>query len=196
MKLVLKLQQHIIPFLITTLLVIGSVEICVWQTKRFFKTGQQPLRTQITNNSSEEKEPHSVSSPEKTAGQFKEIITQRQLFGYPANIPGEQQELNLPAITANDLQVLLMGTIGTDASDSRAIIMDKTDKSQNIYKKGDFVQGVKIKEILRQRVILAVDGQDKILEMNESISYTPQTQAPAPGKKTVSKARKTRGITN
>ncbi len=196
MKLVPKLQQHLIPFLITTLLVIGSVEICVWQTQKYLKSGKQSLQPQITSKSTQKKKTHPVSSPEKIAEQFKKIITQRQLFGYPVNIPGKQQELNLPAITANDLQVLLMGTIGTDSSNSRAIIMDQTDKSQNIYKKGDFVQGVKIKEILRQRVILAVDGQDKILEMNESISYTPQTQAPAPGKKTVSKARKTRGITN
>jgi len=192
-----KFRQHIIPILLTTLIVIGGVEVLVWQLQKYLKVKSQTIRKEITTNQvTIETQTTPAPSVAKTTAQLKKVITERQLFGVPLTVTSKQQELDLPAITANDLQVLLMGTIGSSSDGSRAIIMDKTDKTQAIYRKGDSVQGIRIKEILRQRVILAIDGQDKILEMNESITYTPQTQAVKPAKREVPKARKTRGVTN
>lgn len=185
------------PILLTTLIVIGGVEVLVWQLQKYLKVKPQTIRKEITTNQvTIETQTTATPSASKTTAQLKKVITERQLFGVPLTVTSKQQELDLPAITANDLQVLLMGTIGSSSDGSRAIIMDKTDKTQAIYRKGDSVQGIRIKEILRQRVILAIDGQDKILEMNESITYTPQTQAVKPVKREVPKARKTRGVTN
>ena len=61
-----------------------------------------------------------------------------------------------------------MGTINGGEGDSRAIVLDKSNNKQELYEKGDVIQGAKIKEILRGKVILVYNGKDEMLDMSEA----------------------------
>jgi len=63
-----------------------------------------------------------------------------------------------------------MGTItGTDGVE-RAIIYDKAERKQELYQKGDFLQQAAIKQIMRGKVILSLDGKDEILDIADARS--------------------------
>jgi type II secretory pathway component PulC len=72
-----------------------------------------------------------------------------------------------------------MGTIVSADAESRAIILEKDTKNQDMYQQGDVVQGAVVKEILRKKVVLTSDGRDEILDMTEAAKYTPMTPTPA-----------------
>ena len=60
-----------------------------------------------------------------------------------------------------------MGTVVGSEQDSFAIIEEKGGKKQDLYKVGDSVQSAVVKRILRGKVILTVQGRDKILTIEE-----------------------------
>jgi general secretion pathway protein C len=73
----------------------------------------------------------------------------------------------IAALEPTSLALTLLGTIAGDEESARAIIFDKKKKNQNIYRVEDTVQGAMIKQILRGKVVLRVDGRDEILYMIE-----------------------------
>lgn len=110
----------------------------------------------------------------KSASQKKidyRIILQRNLFGHP---PAGDKSATPPAsdkmepLTATSLAIVLMGTVIGSGGTERAIILDQKSQKQDLYEKGDAVQGALIKEIARGKVILAKDGGDEILDMSEA----------------------------
>jgi hypothetical protein len=78
-------------------------------------------------------------------------------------------------IEATKLELVLMGTItGQDGAD-RAIIYKKRENKQEIFYKGDAIEGALIKRILRGRIILEYQGNDEILDMSEASSLRPKS---------------------
>ncbi len=66
------------------------------------------------------------------------------------------------------LRLELKGTITGTGAQPMAIILNKADNSQLIYATGDSVDRAVIKSILRERVIVVVDGREETLLMAES----------------------------
>lgn len=66
-----------------------------------------------------------------------------------------------------ELKLALWGTVtaGTTGA-SYAVIEDKKKKAQDLYQIGDTVQTAVIKQILRNRIILTLDGEDQVLEVD------------------------------
>lgn len=108
------------------------------------------------------------------------IILQRNLFGPP---PGsgtaETQETTKDPdeLEATSLNIVLMGTISGTEGTHRAIILDKKDNEQELYETGDAIQGALVKEILRGKVILALNGKDEILDMSEAATMRSRYRA-------------------
>lgn len=86
------------------------------------------------------------------------------------------------------LKLSLWGTV-TGGGEKYAVIEDKKAREQSLYLVGDMIQGAKLKEILRQKVVLEFEGRDQVLEMEtdtrqSSVSpirrkiQTPSIQAP------------------
>ncbi|WP_320040343.1 type II secretion system protein N [uncultured Desulfobacter sp.] len=97
-------------------------------------------------------------------------VTQRNLF--QVQVDGKQkmapelEELNLEKTS---LKLTLWGTVtGQNKEDGWAVIKDLKAKQQELYRVNDKIQGATIKAILRNRIILTVNGKDQILEVDEN----------------------------
>lgn len=103
---------------------------------------------------------------------FIQKVTRRNLFKVQVN--GEQEKPPEPAelrLEKTSLELTLWGTVtGQKRQDGWAVINDRKTKQQELYRVNDTIQGATIKAILRNKVILTVDGKDQILEMDENQS--------------------------
>ncbi len=76
----------------------------------------------------------------------------------------ELDDLNLEPTR---LELALWGTITGPEDSLFAVIEDKHQRKQALYRQGDEVQGARIRKILRNGVILTLNGDDQLLEMEE-----------------------------
>lgn len=99
------------------------------------------------------------------------LINERNLFGTtdPTKVKAPlPQPVDLAALEETELDVKLWGTLVlSDDGRSYAVIEDKKSGGQNLYQVGDKVQDALVKLILRERVVLDVDGKDEILQIEE-----------------------------
>ncbi len=80
----------------------------------------------------------------------------------------QETALSLDTLKVTELKLTLWGTIVGEGIPSYAIIEDQTTNEQQLYRIGDTVQDSKIKLILRERVILSVNGNDEILSIQNN----------------------------
>ncbi len=94
-----------------------------------------------------------------------QVILRRHLFGKPLSEkkPGTGEPAPPVQLAATSLDLTLLGTITGEPANRRAVILDKKKKGQEIYGQGDSIQGSLIKEILRDKFILTVNGKDEVL---------------------------------
>jgi general secretion pathway protein C len=97
-------------------------------------------------------------------------VTQRNLFNVRVDgQPGrafEPEDLNLEKTS---LKLTLWGTVtGKNKEDGWAVIKDQKAKRQELYRVNDKIQGATIKAILRNKIILTVNGKDQMLEVDEN----------------------------
>jgi hypothetical protein len=159
----------IFPYLLITLLCVGGVELFYRGVERFLL---KPVN--IEQHVAEEvAEPEiGVAMPKRTVDYS--IITSRNLFGPPPEetTDAESEEaLDDEELEPTTLDVVLMGTIDGTEQGSRAIILNKNDRKQELYQVGDTVEGALVKEIQRGKVILSVNGRDEMLDMSEAAQY-------------------------
>lgn len=165
--------SNFFPFLVVTVVCVTGVEVMYLGLERYLR---EPATTSRPAQSSE-----TVVSekPEDGPTASKEIdytiITKRNLFG-PAAADDTTPEIEAAAspeeeLEATKLEIVLMGTVGADEDGARAIIMQKKDRTQALYRAGDTIEGAVIKDIRRGRVILTVGGQDEMLDIAEAREY-------------------------
>jgi len=96
-------------------------------------------------------------------------LVERNLFASSeqGQITQEIKEEGLENLEPTSLKITLLGTGVGSEEDSVAIIEEKEGKKQALYKVGDSIQSAVVKAILRGKVILTVQGQDKILTIEE-----------------------------
>lgn len=167
------------PFLLVTVLCIGAVELGYYCLETFLlDTVATPARRTAVKGAPPAVSPGERKPSEKTAPDYT-IITKRNLFGPPAGSSSTAPEPVEEELEATTLDIVLMGTIDTAGDDGRAIILNKKDRSQELYRVGDMVEGAKVKEIQRGRVILTVDGRNELLDISEARQYA-QNRSPVP----------------
>ena len=117
---------------------------------------------------------------EKPLNRYR-IITDRDLFDINANEQPQTvaQELNLEDLKETDLQLRLWGTVSGSPAASYAVIEDLKKREQNLYRVDDKIQEATVKAILREKVILLVNGEDEILTMDEARKTTAAAGSPA-----------------
>ncbi len=96
------------------------------------------------------------------------VIVERNLFGTKAtkNVP-PPEKIDLEGLQQTRLQLTLWGTVAGEGQKAYAVIEDKKTRKQQLYHVGDTVQNATVKMILREKVVLQVDGRDEILEMEK-----------------------------
>lgn len=108
----------------------------------------------------------------------EQAITARNLFKVlvdkPPLMPAPGPE-TAQVLEKTQLRLALWGTVAGDRpGTSWAVIEDQAARSQSLYKAGDTIQGASVKAILRNRVILTVNGTDQVLEAQTGPD-TPKT---------------------
>jgi hypothetical protein len=92
---------------------------------------------------------------------------------------GSGKEVRQPEkLRSTTLQVKLKGTILGQGQRSYAVILDGVTGREDLYAQNDFVQGARILEIQKDRVILSAGGARESLEMDSGMETTYR-EAPA-----------------
>ena len=110
-------------------------------------------------------------------------IADRNLFKTGENKPPEdapkaEEPETVEPLKPTELNLKLWGTVSGDAPRAYAVIEDPQERRQNLYRVGDTIQNASVREILREKVILVVDGKREVLEMEKrDIS---QARGPSP----------------
>jgi len=96
-------------------------------------------------------------------------ISERDLFKTIKAVQAEAppSTVDLEALEETKLQLKLWGTVSGDSESTYAVIEDTQKREQNLYRVGDSIQNATIKMILREKIVLAVDGTDEVLAMEE-----------------------------
>ena len=94
----------------------------------------------------------------------------RALFGQAEGGLEKPKDISVEDLEETTLKVALLGTVSGDDETARAIIQDKTKRSESLYKEGDTVQNAQIVKILRGKVVLKVGEKNQILTMEENQS--------------------------
>jgi general secretion pathway protein C len=113
-----------------------------------------------------------AAGPESPVGASDyQAIVDRNLFNTgknPLAAPGKGAAgIDVDKLKQTGLKLKLWGTgIGPDGQ-TYAVIEDPKTREQLLYRPGDTVQKAAIKMVLRQKVVLNVDGRDEVLIMEE-----------------------------
>ncbi len=101
---------------------------------------------------------------------YYKTIFERNLFNTKAGTEKKSDKINIEALKQTELSLKLLGTVTGDKNKAYAVIEEKKGKKQNLYRMGDTVQTATVKMILREKVVLSVNGKDEILEMEKNQS--------------------------
>lgn len=127
------------------------------------------------------------SAPVQPAGSY-DAIMKRNLFktgtAPQKAAPTPEPEPDITQLQQTTLQLKLWGTVTSDKSGrAYAVIEEGRKRRQDLFRVGDTVENATIKQILREKVILTVNGKDEILSMEKSTGKRKQflssTSAPA-----------------
>jgi general secretion pathway protein C len=97
-------------------------------------------------------------------------IVERDIFQTRKSIDATDEKIIIEKIKPTKKNLKLWGTVvGNDPSRAYVIIEETSKKrrreNQHLYRHGDIVQGAQIKKILREKVILSVNGNNEILRI-------------------------------
>lgn len=123
-----------------------------------------------------------------------QAIARRDLFRTPREAATAKPAIDIEALKPTELKLKLWGTVTGEDGMTRAVIEDQTKRRQAFYRTGEEVSGAQVKLILREKVILVVNGENQILEIEKpsgtarpapvvrapGASRTQQTRAAAP----------------
>lgn len=119
-----------------------------------------------------------VSDGTSSLGDYQ-VIVERNLFNSGRQAPPvEEAGVDVDKLKQTELKVKLLGTTaGQIEAAPAAFIEDPKTREHKMYRTGDTVQNAVIKMILRQKVVLTVNGKDEVL-LQEELGVA-KTAAPA-----------------
>lgn len=107
------------------------------------------------------------------------VVSQRNLFGAGAEKKSEAPPaVDIKKLEPTKLKLQLWGTITQPGGRDYAVIESLKDRSQDLYKAGDAVEGAIVKQVLRGKVILTVGDKDEILQMEDVLASAQPDASP------------------
>jgi general secretion pathway protein C len=121
--------------------------------------GHQATSTGKPISSAEDRTVHPIS--------YYNTIIKRNLFNTKKKAD-KIEPFNIETLKQTDLKLKLWGTVTGDRGKTYAVIEEQKERKQNLYKVGDTIQNATVKIILREKVVLNVNGKDEILELEKA----------------------------
>ncbi len=99
-----------------------------------------------------------------------QAIVNRDIFQTQTEKTAVPEKIAVENIKPTEKNLKLWGTVvGNDPASAYAIIEEpgkgRRQQTQILYKHGDMVQGAEIKKILREKIILSVNGENEVLRI-------------------------------
>lgn len=94
-------------------------------------------------------------------------ISERNLFNTRARSDINQKAVNVETLKQTNLKLKLWGTVTGHEEQAYAVIEEENTRKQNLYRMGDTIQNAIVKMVLREKVILSVNGKDEVLEIEK-----------------------------
>ena len=138
-----------------------------FSVKAFYKVATADLN----NAPSSEVTTRHVVSPEDVTFHpmsYYRAIIERNLFNSKKGTGQHTERLDIETLEPTDLKLKLLGTVSGNNKKAYAVIEDTAKKHQDLYRIGDSIQNATLKMILREKVILRVNGKDEILGIEEA----------------------------
>lgn len=108
-----------------------------------------------------------ISAAFKPVDQYNPIL-ERDLFKIGKSAaPAKNPEVNPDSLAPTQLNLKLWGTVSGDTEQVYAVIEDLEKREQNLYRVGDTIQNATVKIVMREKVVLNVEGRDEVLAMEE-----------------------------
>ncbi len=105
---------------------------------------------------------------------YFKVISDRNLFG-TTNVDKENvTREEIDSLKPTSLNIALLGTFTGNNQNAFAVIEETDIKKEALYGVGDEVKDAVIRKILREKVVLSVDGRDEVLTMAET--HTSQNE--------------------
>lgn len=99
---------------------------------------------------------------------FYKPIIERNLFKTRKGaVQPKAVDINVGSLEPTTLKLKLLGTVTGTQGSAYAVIQDEKDRQQNLFRVGDAIQDATLKAILREKVVLRVNGKDEILEIEK-----------------------------
>ena len=114
-----------------------------------------------------------------------DAISDRNLFKTNAKSDIKASAINVDTLKQTDLNLKLWGTVTGLKDQTYAVIEESKTRKQNLYRVGDTIQNATVKLVLREKVVLNVDGKDEVLEIEKVKSRTRYTPAVQPDRRSI-----------
>lgn len=95
-------------------------------------------------------------------------IVERNLFDTKTTVEAAPKTVDVEDLEQTNLQLKLWGTVTGTPEEAYAVIEEGGRREQNLFRAGDAVQNATVKMILREKIILNVDGRDEVLEIEKT----------------------------
>jgi len=156
----------ILPILVITILCISAVEGFYYWGERYL--GSPPEAAAPVLGATPADDGDVIVKDSRKPIDY-EIIVKRNLFAVDESAVVEEPDTDdLATLEMSSLNVVLMGTVSGTDDEQRAIIYDKKDRRQELYQVGDYIEQAIIKQIMRGKVILNLNGKDEMLDISEA----------------------------
>jgi general secretion pathway protein C len=111
-------------------------------------------------------------------------IYDRDLFDTKATVEEVPKTVDVEALEQTSLQLKLWGTVTGPPEEAYAVIEEGGKREQNLFRVGDAIQNATVKLILREKIILNVEGKDEILEIEKAVGKGSAPARAFPGRPT------------
>jgi general secretion pathway protein C len=117
----------------------------------------------------------SPSTPPQSAERAQPLshyaaIDTRNLFDTKATVEAPvKSSVDVQGLEQTQLKLKLWGTVTGSPEEAYAVIEEQGQRQQNLYRIGDTIQNATVKLILREKIVLNVDGKDEVLEIEKSV---------------------------
>jgi general secretion pathway protein C len=137
--------------------------------KAFYRMGTVQLDYTPLTGESDQSASFSEDETSQPVAHYNSII-ERNLFNTKEKeeiIQEEPKEEEDKELEETKLSLKLWGTVSGNSKKAYAVIEDTKERKQNLYREGDTIQNAVVKKILREELILSVNGKDESLKMEE-----------------------------
>ncbi|MCP3952018.1 MAG: PDZ domain-containing protein [Desulfobacterales bacterium] len=170
--------------LLNLALIAGAVYYSVQIFYKVVESRMAPARVSQTKSEPERLKNGKAASPYRS---YKSIV-QRDLFNTLTTAEQKKAPINVETLQPTKLNLKLWGTVAVESGQAAyAVIEDLKTRQQGLYRAGDPVVNATVQQILREKVILSVNGKDEILEMAQASTaetpVKPRRHNTAPGRK-------------